>query len=314
MCGEGDLTIQDIAQLNKANGEMEAWDEGVNLVRRSQSKITQAFTKAVDDLRKEWAREVTKNATTQPQLLITGPRNLDWEGFATTIMEGWIAGTEQVLVASTRASLKASGLPFEEIEKAIRWGPEERANMANLWRENRGQNFITGVTGTTRAAIEKQIVKSIERRINASPKRLAKDIESMIGMTDRDANALFKRQQKMFDNGATPEQVSRMSEQYRKKAIKRRAETIARTELMAARNQGTLNAWRMGQAQGQVSATAKKEWVLGPRPCSVCQGIVEAQLSTGYPEINQPFMSPLNGMTYDSPPAHPNCRCSMVLV
>ena len=313
MCGEGDLTIQDIAQLNKANGEMEAWDEGVNLVRRSQSKITQAFTKAVDDLRKEWAREVTKNATTQPQLLITGPRNLDWEGFATTIMEGWLAGTEQVLIASTRASLEASGLGFKELKKEepapeVIWGFEEKENQTNLWVENRGAQFGPAVTRSTRTAIEQIIQAGLNTDDN--PRRVAKNVERVIGLTTRDANALFRRQQQLFDAGKNTAQVTRATDAYYKKLIKRRAETIARTEMMAARNQGTVNAWRMAQAQGVAPMTAQKEWVLGPNACPICEAIV----AEGPVEVNQSFNSPMNGMTYDSPPAHPNCRCSMALV
>jgi len=62
MCNGGqDISLEDIA---KVDGEMEIWEQGLNIARNAQGKITKPFLQAVEDLRKEWAREVTKNATT----------------------------------------------------------------------------------------------------------------------------------------------------------------------------------------------------------------------------------------------------------
>jgi len=235
---------------------------------------------------------------------------LDWERWATTILTGWVTGTEQVLGSSTRATLKASGLPYKEIEKQeVIWGPDEKQNQTNLWRENRGTSFITGITNSTRAAIEQVIENGLNT--NASPRQVAKTVETIIGLTPRDANAVLKRQQKLFDAGKNAKQVTRTIDAYRNKLLKSRARTIARTEMMAARNQGTVNAWRMAQAQGVAPLTAKKEWVLGPNACPICEAIVA---DNAVVELNQSFNSPANGQTYDAPPAHPNCRCPIALL
>jgi hypothetical protein len=78
--------------------------------------------------------------------------------------------------------------------------------------------------------------------------------------------------------------------------------TIARTEIMRANSEGRQQAWGQGLAGGWISPNALKEWNAEPDACNICQ--------------------PLNGMRVPlkgqfplgDPPAHPNCRCDVLLV
>ncbi len=75
-----------------------------------------------------------------------------------------------------------------------------------------------------------------------------------------------------------------------------RAETIARTELSKADNQGSIAGWK---ASGVVP---KIEWVASPTCCEECQeysGEI-ADIDDGFPDGN--------------PPLHPNCTCGMAPV
>jgi hypothetical protein len=75
-----------------------------------------------------------------------------------------------------------------------------------------------------------------------------------------------------------------------------RAEMIARTELIRASNQGTLNGF---QASGVV---LQKEWTTFD-PCPIC----EENEEQGPIDLGDEFAS-----GDDAPPAHPNCKCALV--
>jgi hypothetical protein len=75
-----------------------------------------------------------------------------------------------------------------------------------------------------------------------------------------------------------------------------RAQTIARTEIIRASNQGTLTGF---VASGVVS---KKEWTTFD-PCPIC----EENEDQGPIDLDEDFAS-----GDDAPPAHPNCKCALV--
>lgn len=84
-----------------------------------------------------------------------------------------------------------------------------------------------------------------------------------------------------------------------------RAETIARTETMRASNEGQMTAWDQAVEAGMLSEDAQMEWITTPddKLCPVCEGLDGVRAAIG-----EPFEA--DGETYDSPPAHPNCRCT----
>jgi len=75
-----------------------------------------------------------------------------------------------------------------------------------------------------------------------------------------------------------------------------RAQLIARTEVIRASNQGTLQGF---QASGVV---LKKEWTTFD-PCPIC----EENEEQGPIDLDEDFAS-----GDDAPPAHPNCKCALV--
>lgn len=98
------------------------------------------------------------------------------------------------------------------------------------------------------------------------------------------------------------------------RAIKWRAETIARTEASRSLNMGQRVAW-------QEMGVTRMKWLVAPNPCEFCK----AMGKIGSQGINQPFLtvgSTLKGdkgglmnvdyATVNEPPLHPNCRCTMV--
>jgi hypothetical protein len=78
-----------------------------------------------------------------------------------------------------------------------------------------------------------------------------------------------------------------------------RAELIAKTEISWANSNSSLESYSLAKADG---VKVKKEWLLGPNPCTACQG----NAAQGAIEIEQEFSS-----GHQASPAHPNCVCAV---
>lgn len=109
----------------------------------------------------------------------------------------------------------------------------------------------------------------------------------------------------------TAEQIDRMVAAYKRKALKSRSETIARTEAIRTANAGQYEAWRQAIANGAVDGDlVRKIWLLAPdeRVCPRCRPIPGLNPKRGV-RLDQEFKTP-NGRIM-LPPEHPNCRCSI---
>lgn len=79
-----------------------------------------------------------------------------------------------------------------------------------------------------------------------------------------------------------------------------RAEMVSRTEIAMANSDAAMGSYREASADG---VQLRKEWILGPAPCEVCQENADA----GPIELGDMFPS-----GDDTVPAHPNCECAVV--
>jgi SPP1 gp7 family putative phage head morphogenesis protein len=87
-----------------------------------------------------------------------------------------------------------------------------------------------------------------------------------------------------------------------------RAEVIARTETMKASNEGVQEAWNQAVDEGLLTGKELQVWIVtdDDRLCPICE-----PLDGETAAIDGEFES--DGETYDGPPAHPNCRCTVGL-
>lgn len=87
-----------------------------------------------------------------------------------------------------------------------------------------------------------------------------------------------------------------------------RAELIARTETMRASNEGQQAAWDQALDTGLLTGREKQEWITTPddRLCPICEPL-DGQVT----DLDGKF--DVDGEQVDSPPAHPNCRCTVAL-
>lgn len=98
------------------------------------------------------------------------------------------------------------------------------------------------------------------------------------------------------------------------RAVKWRAETIARTEASRALNMGQRTAWKeMG--------VERMRWLVAPNPCEFCAAMRDKTSQ----HIDEPFLTVGQTMqgskggtmvadyaTVREPPLHPNCKCTLV--
>lgn len=171
-----------------------------------------------------------------------------------------------------------------------------------------GARLVTAVTAETKAALRALVARSIRDGIPVYD--AARMIRSMVGMTERQASAAQLHRTQLIDMGLSIDKVDARVARFVEKKIRERADVIARTETMAALNEGALEGYRQARADGWLDEAAMKEWMTTPdeRLCLlVCAPMDGVRVPLG-----EPFRTSDGDM--DGPPAHPNCRCSVVVV
>lgn len=137
------------------------------------------------------------------------------------------------------------------------------------WAKQHAADTISGISKNTREDIRDLVVEAFEEQFTVD--QLADEIEKIIGDETR-------------------------------------AETIARTEVMKASNQGHLEAFTQATESGLLTGNETKEWIVTPddRLCPVCEPM---------DGVNVPLHGTfdVDGQQIDGPPAHPNCRCTVAL-
>lgn len=169
-----------------------------------------------------------------------------------------------------------------------------------------GAALVREVTEETRAAIRETIARAYVA--NVAPKRAAAQLVDIVGLTRRQSDAVDSYRAMLTDQGRDLDQVDRMTTRYAKRLRKQRAQMIAWTETNAAVNAGQRATWKDLVHEHLIDASAwQREWLTvlpAPGVCPICAPLdgLTAPIHGVYPDGT------------DGPPAHPNCRCSEVLV
>jgi len=171
--------------------------------------------------------------------------------------------------------------------------------------------MIREISDRGREAVRGVIRRAIKE--GGHPFDSARRIVSHIGLTDRQSMAVDNYRSNLLLLSATGkitmdvDQILARVEQYSQRMLRRRAETIARTETLRACNAGQREAWIQAADKGYLdSENMMRRWITTPddRLCSLCMSMNGKK-------------APIYGM-YDSsisgPPLHPNCRCAEGLV
>ena len=113
--------------------------------------------------------------------------------------------------------------------------------------------------------------------------------------------------------GAKGDQLRKIRQDLAAGLRRQRARTIARTEANDAISRGLTESWKRAADAGLSPPGTKKRWVAmagDDRISEICEDLDGQEVG-----LNENFSSGAGeGFTGEGPPAHPNCRSTMVLV
>jgi hypothetical protein len=174
------------------------------------------------------------------------------------------------------------------------------------WLRTRSSDLVVEIGTDQRDGLRQTLAEGM--RAGRSALRMAQDVKAQIGLHSRwqEAVANFSTD---LDGKVTAADAARQVARYSAQLTQARAMTIARTEAARASMAGRKEAWAQAEEKGWIDArTATWTWVMVQRehvesdPCPYLDG---QTLPYG-----QQFLVDGEPMT---PPAHPNCVCSLML-
>jgi phage portal protein BeeE len=181
---------------------------------------------------------------------------------------------------------------------------------AVAWARTVGAARVTEITAETRAAVRGLIERAFTEGRDA--RKTARAIRDVVGLHSRQLNAVENFRARLEADGTlTDAVVERRTARYAEAQLRLRAQTIARTELMTASNQGQQSLWEAARAEGLLRAErTKRVWILTPddRLCEeICEPMEDQEVG-----LDEPFTTGA-GEQIAAPPAHPSCRCAVGL-
>lgn len=223
---------------------------------------------------------------------------------AVTAIEQLADGLDGLHLDLHRTAAAAGDVASESLAaRGITYSFDAVNPQAVAWAKDHAGEQIADLTDQSRAAVRGIIERAISDGI--SPREAAQLIRQVVGLDPRRAQALASYRQQLVDAGE--DGVERKVADYGDELLDDRAMTIARTETIAAANQGQLLLWRGARDDGLLNEDkTRKQWI------ATEDGRTDEECAT------------LDGQTvalddefdggYDAPPAHPSCRCAMGLV
>ena len=177
---------------------------------------------------------------------------------------------------------------------------------------NRAGQLITSIDELTRISVNRIITEAFTNQIDVLT--TASRIKNIIGLHPQYADAVVKFEKTElarlvkagFKEGEAKIRARARATQYSDKLKKARATTIARTEIQIAQNEGRYEGWKQASEAGYVDPESQKQWIIArdERTCPIC-----LELDGEIVPWNGIFS---NGM--ERPVAHPNCRCTMIIL
>ena len=132
-------------------------------------------------------------------------------------------------------------------------------------------------------------------------------------------NALLKVEARAVARGMSGARLERLMERETRKRLNYRATMIGRTELNRAASMGRHAAWKQAEVEGFMQGrTAYVEWVAGmtERTCPICADLhgTREKLGSDFTTVGAEGFSDSQQVSGETPPIHPLCRCTTILV
>mgnify|MGYP003147090854 CR=1 FL=1 len=190
--------------------------------------------------------------------------------------------------------------------KKVNFGFDAKNKNAQVLAERFSAERVRQLNKETKIAVQLIVKQSIREGI--PPREAAKLIRKSVGLNRPQALAL-KRYAGNLSPTLSAKAKATAEFKYQQKMIRRRAITIARTEVIDSLTAGMELSWGQAQQQGLLGANAQKEWMTTPfGACRICQALDGQAVP-----LNKLFTSSTVG-GLQRPTAHPNCRCGIAPV
>ena len=260
------------------------------------------WLKLVQDYAAQLKREITV-ADLERAILANDPfiviDRLSWHAIDKVFVA---AATPVLLAALTRAG----------VSEAIRLNLAMTFDLQNPyvqpWIEAHAAELVSQVTAETKQAIRAVIADAFNRGL--PPRKAALAMRNLVGLTEKDAKTVMRYWQTVTAEGnRTAQAANALADKYAQKLLQRRADLIARTEIVTSANAGVQSSWRQAQSEGFLLPTTLQEWIAAvgsPRTCAECIAMDGQRVPVGEPFISA--RGPVSG-----PALHPNCRCAVSL-
>ena len=179
---------------------------------------------------------------------------------------------------------------------------------ASRWAAREAGNMVSEVTQGQRALIRDVISRGQVEGITVD--QTARTIRQSVGLTTEQSGWVDNFYERSLtegigsglSSGRAAARANAATARYHDQIHRYRANTIARTEVARAASEGRQLAWGQGIEQGFISLSAQKEWIAEADACQICS----PRNGQRHP-VNKPWPG-------GEPPAHPNCRCDMLLI
>jgi hypothetical protein len=256
--------------------------------------------------------------------------NVDLERLASAIQQGNVSQAEVALNLQTWPE-KFGGLAVD-LRAGFHAGAEqglmtlENVGMAMSFRyidthtveyaRSHLPKLVQSLRANARMLTREIVTEAVEGKW--TPYEAAQSIRDWIGLTPQYASALSAFEEDLVQRGIDEDKILARVEKKELSYLKLRAETIARTEIQTAANQGQLATWDEAIMQGLLPKTVRKVWLTAPdeRLCEECEALGESESVL----LHEVFMDDEGdedvtsfGEPLITPPVHPNCRCTMVI-
>lgn len=173
---------------------------------------------------------------------------------------------------------------------------------AVAWAREHSSQFLSGVNERSQKAIQAVIAEALSAGMD--PREAALLVGQALGLSEKDAAALVKYR-KQLEADKNPN-VTRMTQRYANRLLRQRGENIARTETMAAANEGARQLWQDLFDRDLLNNNEwERSWLVAPdeRVCPLCRPLHQKRA-----DVDGVFEG-----GFQSPPRHSRCRCTHVL-
>jgi hypothetical protein len=221
-----------------------------------------------------------------------------WDKFQALLFAGWVDSAQAAVKATITRKYADQVVASPLVDAELR---------AQDWIDKHGLELVEDLTAGSRAAVNATLRQALREGWDVP--RMVRRIKDTAGLNERFARAVVNMDNRLRRAGKDPAKIDAAVRRYSDKLLRARAEMVARTETVAARNEGHLQSWIQMQSEGDLPSRARKVWVAAPRiACEICQDLA-GQAPRAFDE---PFDGPDGPI--QRPPSHTSCRCSLGVV